>query len=149
MSTPSITQPAMTQPAALAAAVSVEHQVIYGYGVAGARLVGADRRAALQALGAHRVRRDQLVALLRPAAAPAAAPAYALPFPVTDPASARRLCAQLEDGCAGAAWDLAAAAGPGRPARALAVGWLADAAGRAAHWRGGEAANPALPGAPA
>jgi hypothetical protein len=138
----------MIQTAALAAAVTVEQQVIYGYGVAGAHLVGADRRAALAALGAHRVRRDQLAALLRPAAAPVAAPAYALPFPVTDPASARRLCAELEDGSAGAAWDLAAAAGPGRPARGLAVAWLADAAGRGAQWRAGQGTNPALPGAP-
>jgi hypothetical protein len=139
----------MTPATALAAALAVEHQVIYGYGVAGAHLVGADRRAALAALGAHRVRRDQLAALLRPAAAPAGAPAYALPFPVTDPVSARRLCAELEDGCAGAAWDLAAAAGPRQPARTLAVGSLADAASRGAYWRGGQGTNPALPGAPA
>lgn len=136
---------------ALAAAVSTEDQVIYGYGVAGAHLRGRDRASASAAFDAHRLRREQLIRLLRRArgVAPLPAPAYAVPFPVTGAADARRLAAVLEDGCCGAAWDLAAAATAADPARTLAVTWLAQAAGAAATWRADPAADPALPGQPA
>lgn len=140
----------MKESDALVAAVAVEHEVVYGYGVAGAHLTGRDRSAALAALDVHRVRRDRLMALTRRAGRtpPAAQPAYALPFAVTGSATARRLCALLEDGCTGAAWDLTAASAPGGPARLTGVGWLTEAATRAAHWHGGGAAGPALPGRP-
>jgi hypothetical protein len=139
----------MNQMEALAAALAVEQQVIYGYGVAGAQPAGRDRALALAALSAHRVRRDRLAALLtaQGATPPAAAPAYALPFPVRTPAQARSLCALLEDGCAGAAWDLTAAAAT-RATRALGVSWLTEAATRAAAWRGPTAVPAALPGRP-
>jgi len=140
----------MTEAAALTAAVAVEHQVIYGYGVAGAHLSGADRKLALATLNVHLARRDQLTALVTAAGGtpPPGAPAYALPFPVSSPATARALCALLEDGSAGGAWDLTAAAPARTPARTLGVGWLADAASRAAGWRGPAAAPIALPGKP-
>jgi hypothetical protein len=133
---------------ALAAALVVEHQAVYGYGVAGAHLAGRDRTTALAALDAHRLRRDRLAALLsgKGASPPAAAPAYALPYPMRDAAAARSLCAALEDGCAGAAWDLTAAAPARSAARELAVRWLAQAAAAAVGWRG--ASGPALPGQP-
>jgi hypothetical protein len=139
----------MTEGDALAAAVTVTQQVVYGYGVAGAHLTGRDRRAARRALDAHLTRRDRLAGLLTRVGSspPVASPAYALPFPVTDAVSARRLCAGLEDGCAGAAWDLVAAAGAGTAARVLGVTWLADAATAAATWRDGSP-SPALPGQP-
>lgn len=138
----------MTLGEALAAALAVEHEVIYGYGVAGARLVGHDRSAALSAYDEHRLRRDRLAGLLtsRGLTPPVAAPAYAVPFPVTDTATARRLCAQLEDGCAGAAWDLVAASSPGDETRELGVQWLGEAATAGARWRG--SAGPPLPGQP-
>lgn len=134
---------------ALAAAVAMEHQVIYGYGVAGAHLSAAGRAVALRELDAHRLRRDQLSALLG-AGAPAAAAAYALPFAVHDDTTARSLCALLEDGCAGAAWDLVAAAPSSSTARDLGVSWLADSALAAARWRGPAGLPPeqALPGQP-
>jgi hypothetical protein len=141
----------MTEVQALAAAVAVEHQVVYGYGLAGAHLAGRDRAAALAALDAHRSRRDQLEALLTRSGKtpPAAAPAYATPVAVRDAASARTLCALLEDGCAGAAWDLVGSSGSGTTTRALGVGWVADAATAAMTWRGGaSSAVPALPGQP-
>ena len=139
----------MTELAALTAAIAVEHQAVYGYGVAGAHVSAAGRVAALRQLDVHRLRRDQLAALLTRigARAPAAAAAYALPLPVHDDASARSLCAALEDGCAGAAWDLVAATAPRSPARDLGVSWLAQAAIAAAYWRG-VPSGPALPGQP-
>ena len=136
----------MTLREALAAALAVEHQVVYGYGVAGAHLSAAARPRALRALDAHRQRRDRLAALVGPSA-PAAAAAYALPFPVRDDATARSLCAVLEDGCAGAAWDLVAAAAAASTGRDLGVSWLAESAVAAARWRG-VSPGPPLPGQP-
>jgi hypothetical protein len=105
----------MTLTEALQAALSIEQQVTYGYGV----------------VGAHS----------SPSAAP---PAYQLPFPVTDAAAARRLAARLEEASAGAAWDLIAAAGSGTGVRRAAVGWLTDAATRGEYW-GSELALPGQP----
>jgi hypothetical protein len=138
----------VTLAGALAAALVVEHQAIYGYGVAGAHLGGRPRADALAALDVHRLRRDRLAALLGNAGAtpPAAAPAYALPSPVRDGVAATALCATLEDACAGAAWDLAAASPARSAARDLAVRWLAQADAAAVGWRG--APGPALPGQP-
>lgn len=139
----------MTQRAALAAALDVEHQVVYGYGVAGAHLSGRARATAADALAAHETRRDELAALLaqQHIPAPAAAVGYAMPFPVTDAASATRLCIRLEDAAAGAAWDLVAASAASSPTRMLGVAWLTDAATRAARWRG-PGPQPPLPGQP-
>ena len=140
----------MSELAALRAAVDVENQAVYGYGLGGARLAGRERARALAALDTHRVRRDRLVSVLTRlgAAAPVAAPAYAPPFPVTDAVSARSLCAGLEDACAGAAWDLVHASGSGSPSRSLAVSWLSEAAVAASGWRGAAAENPPMPGQP-
>lgn len=142
----------MTELDALRAAIDVEDQAIYGYGLAGARLSGRHRARAQAALDIHRSRRDRLVAALtqRGATAPVAAPAYAPRSPVTDVASALSLCAALEDACAGAAWDLVAATVSASPTRSLGVNWLTEAALAAAAWRRGTAApNPSLPGQPA
>ena len=141
----------MTEVEALVAAVDVENQAIYGYGLAGAHFTGADRARAVAELDTHRARRDRLVAMLirHGATSPVAPPAYQPPFPVTDAVPGRALCAALEDGCAGAAWDLVAASGAGSPSRSLAVTWLIEAAVSAASWRGGTtAASPAMPGQP-
>ena len=142
----------MTEAEALRAAVGVEDQAIYGYGLGGAHLLGRERARALAALDAHRLRRDRLVSLLARTGAtpPVALPAYAPPFPVTDHSSARKLCAALEDACAGAAWDLVAASRAASASRSLGVPWLTDAAVAAAAWRAGTVAgNPAMPGQPA
>jgi len=140
----------MTEVEALAAAVDIENQVIYGYGVAGAHFVGGERARALADLNAHRARRDRLISMLTRMGAtpPVAAPAYQPPSPVGDAASGRALCAALEDACTGAAWDLVAASGAGSASRSLAVGWLGEAAVAAASWRGTTTTSPALPGQP-
>lgn len=141
----------MTAVQALVAAVRVEQQAVYGYGLAGARLSGRERTAALAALDAHRSRRDRLSILVARSGAtpPPAAAAYLPPAPVVDVASARALCAALEDTCAGAAWDLTAASRPASAERSLAVSWLAEAATSAATWRGStRTPAPVLPGQP-
>ena len=120
---------------ALAAALAAEHAAIYGYGVLGAHLTGAALGQAQQAENAHRTRRDGLLVRLTAVgiAPPAAAPAYALPFPVTDPASAQRLAVQLEERTA-AIWRTAL--GPtAADQRKLALDGLIDCALRAARWR--------------
>lgn len=137
----------MTDLAALQAALSAEQATIYGYGVAGALMVEEDREYATSALSAHQLVRDRLGELITVMGATpvAASPAYQLPFPVTSQTTARELAAHLEQGCAGALWDLIAASDAGRPTRGLAIGWLTATALRAAHWGGQQA----LPGQPA
>jgi hypothetical protein len=141
----------MTVESALQAALSVEHQIVYGYGLAAAHLSGPRYVAALAALTDAESRRDRLSDLLRrrgqvPAVA---APAYLPPTPVRDAASAVTLCLSLEHAAEGAAWDLVAASSPGDAVRALGVKWLGAAAIRAAKWAGSAAVNePALPGRP-
>ena len=137
----------MTELAALEAALAAEQAIVYGYGVIGARTREATRAHATNALAAHVLVRDRVTALIRAAGAtPAAAePAYQLPFDVTSTASARQLGAHLEQGAAGAAWDLVAASPAGSATRANAIIWLSQAAQRAAYWGGRQA----LPGQPA
>lgn len=141
----------MTVDEALHAALSVEHQLVYGYGLAAAHLGGRRYRAALAALTDAKARRDQLAELLRRRAqVPApAAPAYLPPAPVRDAPSAIALCLRLEHAAEGAAWDVVAASGPNDKARQLGVSWLAASAVRAAYWAGRSAAEePPLPGRP-
>jgi hypothetical protein len=136
----------MTPLAAMQAALAAEDATIYGYGVVGAWLPDQDRASALSALAAHQLQRDRLSAMITALGdnPVAAQPAYRLPAPVTGPASARALGARLEEGCAGAAWDLVSASAPSTSLRTLAIGWLADAALRAAQW----GMTQALPGQP-
>lgn len=143
----------MTSTAALQAALAVERAVVYGYGLAGAQLAGHALTLVRDAIVLHSERRDAIEALLRqarvtPTAGP---PGYRPPFPVTDPQAAAALAARLEDGSAGAAWDLAAASRADDDSRRMAVEWLADAAVRAATWRrlAGLPSLQALPGQPA
>ncbi|WP_340375561.1 ferritin-like domain-containing protein [Streptomyces sp. SS7] len=129
---------------ALQAALAAEHAAVYGYGVVGGR-IGADRRTeARAAYDAHRARRDALVREVRDLGAEpvAASAAYALPFPVTDAATAVRLAAELEGRVAGVYSDLVRAAADQR--RREAAGALREAAVRAARWRGGSVAFPGL-----
>ena len=129
--------------------LAAEHAVVYGYGVAGARLSGADRVRAERDWTSHRASRDRLegqlaglgVAPLPPAAS------YALPAPVTTAEEARTLVTLLEERLA-AVWADAVAdlADPAdRDLRREAAGGLAEAAVAAARWRGGSVPFPGLP----
>ncbi|MDT0341075.1 ferritin-like domain-containing protein [Streptomyces litchfieldiae] len=118
------------------AALAAEHAAVYGYGVVGAR-IGEERGAeAREALTAHRSRRDLLHRAVRDlgGAPVASAAGYALPFEVTDGASAVELAVELETRLAGAYADLVLAS-EGEARRGAAAA-LRETAVRAARWRG-------------
>ncbi|QMU74199.1 DUF4439 domain-containing protein [Streptacidiphilus sp. P02-A3a] len=135
---------------ALQAALAAENAAVYGYGVIGAQLGGADRNRAGAALVAHQARGGLLQQRISAAAATpaAAAPGYELPFPVTGPAAAVRLAALLEERLAAVyANGVQATTGPLRTALASA---LQGSAVAALAWGGVGSAFPGLPerGAP-
>ena len=135
----------MTDIAVLQEALADEHAVIYGYGVAGPRLQGADRTAADAGFDAHRLRRERLAELVAEAGQTPVAPAaaYELPFAVQSAVDARRLIALLEAGIADRYFDLVRAAGTGE--RAESVDWLSESAAQRARFDGGIAAFPGAP----
>ncbi|XTZ15222.1 DUF4439 domain-containing protein [Micromonospora echinospora] len=125
----------MTAEEALAAALTAEYAAIFAYGPIGVRLTDAARRAAREAESAHRRRRDDLVLRLSTGSGtvPADRAGYALPYPVTDAASALRLAVEVEERTAGY-WRAALAATTDAE-RALALAALTDCALRATRWR--------------
>ena len=132
----------------LVALVEAEHAAVYGYGVLGARLDDARRRAALLAYDSHRARRDQLAAALRAAGGtpPATLPAYDVA--VANAAEALALAVRLEEGLA-LRWRDLIGDTDDRALRSLAVAGLQETAVRAAQWRvraGITPATVALPG---
>ncbi len=130
--------------AALQGALAAEHVAVFGYGVLGAHLAGAQRQTADQMWNAHRARRDRLRSYVATAGGTpvAAAPAYHLPAPVTSPRTAAQLAARLEDGVTAGYAGLAGAADPSlRRYAALA---MQEATVRAVRWRG--SAPSAFPG---
>ena len=131
--------------AALRDALAAEHAVVYGYGVAGARLSGTARRRAERLVDRHRAGRDELVSIVRDRGGDpvAAAPTYALPFPVRTAEQARALATLLEERLA-AVWADAVADLTG-DLRRLAVDRMTEAAVAAARWRGGSVPFPGLP----
>jgi hypothetical protein len=124
--------------------LAAEHAVVFGYGVAGARLRGAARRRAQRAYDGHRARRDELARLVadRGAQPVAAAATYELPAPVATAGDARVLATLLEERLA-AVWADAVLALEG-DLRDLGVAGLRDAAVAAALWRGGSVPFPGL-----
>jgi hypothetical protein len=137
----------MTTPetiAALQGALLAEHVAIFGYGVLGAHLLGAQRRNATQMWNSHRARRDKLRSYVETGGGTpvAAAPAYHLPSPISSPRTAAQLAARLEDGVTAGYVGLAGATDPAlRRYAALA---MQEAAVRAVRWRGSPPA--AFPG---
>lgn len=119
----------------LAAALAAEYAAIFAYGAIGVRLKGTAVQEAREAEATHRSRRDTLVVQLAAAGTevPAAEPAYALPFPVTDAASALRLAVQVEERTA-AAWRAVLPETSGDQRRE-ALDALIDCAVRATRWR--------------
>ncbi|MBQ1049325.1 ferritin-like domain-containing protein [Micromonospora sp. C51] len=120
---------------ALASALTAEYAAIWAYGPVGVRLSGAERKAAVEAEASHRTRRDALVVQLSTGggSVPPDQAGYALPFPVTDRASALRLAVQVEERTA-AFWRAALPVSSGAERdRALAA--LMEYAVRATRWR--------------
>ena len=132
--------------ASLQRALAGVHAAVWGYGVLGPRLDGDDEARGRQTYTAYRALREQITTLLeaRSATPVAADPGYALPFQVTDAATARRLAVHLEDGCAAVFADLVAGA-TGDDIRALAARLLDDCAGRRLVWGAAPVAFPGLP----
>ncbi|MEV2240510.1 ferritin-like domain-containing protein [Micromonospora sp. NPDC049891] len=137
---------------ALAGALTAEYAAIWAYGPIGVRLSDAERKAAVAAEAAHRARRDALVMQLSTGGGtvPPDRAGYALPFPVTDRASALRLAVQVEERTA-AFWRAALPVSTGADRdRALAA--LVEYAVRATRWRRSAGITPLtvpFPGRPA
>ncbi|HEX4977326.1 MAG TPA: DUF4439 domain-containing protein [Nocardioides sp.] len=96
----------MTPLEALQATLAGEHAAVYVYGVLGGRVSATAEPALATALRAaydvHRLRRDQVTAMVRAADAEpvAAAVAYELPTAADTAALCRRAAAVLEERCA-------------------------------------------------
>jgi hypothetical protein len=130
--------------AALQGALTAEHVAIFGYGVLGAHLLGAQRQNADQMWNSHRARRDRLRSYVQAAGARpvVAAPAYRMPSQVSSPRAAAQLAARLEDGVTAGYAGLAGAADPAL--RRYAAQAMQEATVRAVRWRGSPPA--AFPG---
>ena len=139
------TAPAESDITALQGALAAEHAAVYGYGVVGAMLSGADQALAHTDWIAHQEARDTLEAMLgKLGATPvAASPAYQLPFTVTDAAEAKALAALLEEGVTQA--YLAVVAVRDRTLRSFGALAMQPPANRAASWRGSTVAFPGMP----
>ena len=136
---------AASEVAALQTVLAAEHAVVYGYGVAGAHLVGAEQSRATRGWERHRSDRDAVEAVIAARSATPEPPraAYALPFPVTNAREARSLLALLEDRLA-AVWADAVAALNGE-LRTTAADGLTEAALAALAWGAETVAFPGLP----
>ncbi|GAA1195682.1 hypothetical protein GCM10009664_70650 [Kitasatospora gansuensis] len=147
---PSASASATPRPAAETTALqntlAAEHAAVYGYGVVGARQpVGPLRAEAQTCYLAHQAKRDTWQRLLHSAGATpaAAAPGYQLPFPVSDPATAKQLAAHIEVQLTGV-YAALVAAGSGE-LRQSAAGALREAALHARQWGADQSALPGLP----
>jgi len=136
---------ASTEIAALQGALAAEHAAVYGYGIVGAMLGGAEQADAHADWTAHQFGRDALTArLTKLGATPvAASPAYELPFAVTSAKSAEKLAVTLEDGVTRAYLGLVAVSDP--TLRAFAAQAMQASANRALAWSGTTVAFPGMP----
>jgi Domain of unknown function (DUF4439) len=84
---------------ALCDALAIEHSTIYGYGIVSALSPPSVNDLVAQALGQHRQRRDDVIAMLaaRNVSAPLAAVGYQLPMLVASGADAARLAVRMEN----------------------------------------------------
>jgi hypothetical protein len=125
---------AATEVDLLAELLEAAHAAVYGYGVLGARLDEAARRAALAAFDVHRARRDALAAQLR---ARGTEPEPGLPaydVAVADAPAAVALAVRLEEGMA-LRWRDLVGGTDDVELRRLALSGLQETAVRAATWR--------------
>jgi hypothetical protein len=87
------------------AALAAEHQAVFGYGLLGVHVGGAEKQLAYTCYAAHGALRDSVsVALVAAGLTPVPPEAdYPSLYPVPDAGAARRLAVRLEEDCA-AAW---------------------------------------------
>lgn len=125
----------MTPLEALQSTLAGEHAAVYAYGVLGGRVSASAEPALSAALRAahdvHRVRRDQVTAMVRSAGEEpvAAAVSYALPNRADTTGRCRRAAAELEGRCAEV--YAAMVGSTARANRQWAIDALTDAAVRA------------------
>ena len=139
----------MTEVSRLTAVLEAEHAAVYGYGVLGARLDEASRRAALAAFDVHRARRDALAAQLRARGADPQPSLPAYDVAVADRTEALALAVRLEEGMA-LRWRDLVGGTDDVELRRLGISGLQETAVRAATWRELTGSGPvtvALPGA--
>jgi hypothetical protein len=137
---------------ALQSVLSAEHAAVYGYGIVGAQLSGAEESLATAAFAGHENRRDAVHRMIldRGATPVAALSAYQPRAPVTNRASALQLAIALEEDCAAAIVAVLSLTDDPTVRRSVA-GWLTDAAVRDQLWRARLSQTalvtmPALPG---
>lgn len=121
--------------AALCDALAIEHSTIYGYGIVSALSPPSVNDMVVQALGEHRQRRDDVIAMLaaRKVTAPVAAAGYQLPMLVGSPADAARLAARMETDCA-TAWRAVIEHAETADDRAFAANALTQSTVMGARW---------------
>lgn len=121
---------------ALQLALAGEHAAIWGYGEVGARSVDTRVPEILAVQQTHRVRRDLVEGVLLGAGATPVAsdPVYALPSLITDPVSALRVAALIEDGVA-ATWRYVLGRTTTTTVRTTAGEALTTTAVQALRWR--------------
>jgi hypothetical protein len=139
VSTVSEPSPGGTAPAggavpALQAALAAEHAAVYGYGVLGARLRGAQQQAARDLWAAHRAKRDRLSAfIIAQKAEPVSSDAaYRLPLRPVSATTAVQLAAALEERVVSAYLGLVGVDDP--KVRRFAAQSMQEAMGRAVRW---------------
>lgn len=134
----------MSEVSALQDVLSAENAAVFGYGVVGAHLAGAQRSAAQRDWVLHETDRDTVTGMLtsRGAQPTPAAAAYQLPFGVHDGAAAAQLAAYIEDRVTAAYLGLVALTAPGL--REFGARKMRAAALRAAAWRGHSLAFPGM-----
>jgi hypothetical protein len=135
------------------AALAAEDEAVFGYGLLGPQLSGADRDRAAADAGAHEALRDDTAAAIGAAGLTPVPPLADYPalYPVDDSAAALKLALRLEDGCAGAWRFLYLQAAGSTSARAgrlrgSAQAGLTASAVRGARWRA--QVTPAHPSTP-
>ncbi|MCV7379636.1 hypothetical protein BST11_11160 [Mycobacterium alsense] len=121
--------------AALCDALAIEHSTIYGYGIVSAMSPPSVNGMVVEALGQHRQRRDDVMAMLaaRQVNPPVAAPGYQLPMLVASAADAARLAVRMENDGA-TAWRAVIEHAETADDRAFASTALTQSAVMAARW---------------
>lgn len=121
--------------AALRDALTVEHGVIYGYGMVSAYSAAELNALVSEAIREHRDRRDRVVAMLtaRSVDAPVAAAGYRLPVPMDSATDAAMLAARMEDDAA-VAWRAVVEQAGTSADREFAVTALCQCAVLTARW---------------
>ena len=121
--------------AALCDAVTVEYSTIYGYGIVSAMSPPSVNDMVVEALGQHRQRRDDVIAMLgaRKVTVPVAAAGYQLPMVVASAFDAARLAVRMENDGA-TAWRAVIEHAETADDRAFAATALTQSAVMAARW---------------